>query len=202
MYVPPAFDVRDRAWALDLIRRYPFGMLITCAEAYPFTTHLPMLAQERGDGIVILGHVARANAHAQAIGDGSPATAVFVGPHAFVSALWYEAPYETVPTWNYVAVHASGRLKICDPLPVLRAITARFEGEDPAAWSLDGLQPSYLENQCRGIVAFELAVQRLEAKAKLSQNRSPEDRRRVMEALAGSTDPTDRACAQEMQRGV
>ena len=92
MYVPPAFAVDQRDFALNLIARYPFGLLTTCDERYPQATHLPMLARLDGDDLVIAGHVARANPHARAILEGRPATAVFSGPHAYVSAAWYETP--------------------------------------------------------------------------------------------------------------
>jgi transcriptional regulator len=200
MYIPPAFAVDDRRWAIALMQRYPFGLLVTCDDPYPATSHLPMLPFERDGDLYVVGHVAAANPHARAIAASLPATAVFSGAHAFVSASWYEEPYRTVPTWNYSAVRASGRLQMVPGRDVLERIVSRFEGDVPQAWHLDGLSPEYLEKQLRGIVAFEMRVERLEAKAKLSQNRTPEDRARVERALASSTDPTDRACAADMRK--
>jgi transcriptional regulator len=198
MYVPSAFSATDRAWMLDAIARDPFGLLITCPGEFPQVTHLPMLAHERDGELWVTGHVARANPHADAIVEGQAATAVFRGPHAYVSASWYEEPYETVPTWNYVAVQASGRLRQCDPLPVLAALTRAFEtASDP--WQLERLDPGYVRAQLRAIVAFEMHAERLEAKAKLSQNRSEEDRRRVARRLAQSARPLDRDCAAAME---
>jgi transcriptional regulator len=199
MYVPPAFSVADRTWALGLIERYPFGILATCGGDYPFVTHLPMIAYERDGRTWIAGHVARANPHADAIGAGLPATAIFSGAHAFVSASWYEQPYETVPTWNYSAVHASGRLGDADARDLFDRLTARFEGDAPDAWRTRGLDPAYLEKQLRGIRAFEFAVERFDVKAKLSQNRTPEDRVRVERALSASSSPLDRDVAADMR---
>jgi len=199
MYTPAAFTVAGKDWALELIQRYPFGLLISVGEDYPQSSHLPMLAIQRDDALYVVGHVARANPHAEAILAQARATAIFSGPHAFVSANWYEEPYATVPTWNYTAVHASGRLQRCDAKDALKLLTTRFEGRGPGAWRLEGLEEAYLEKQLRGIVAFELRLERLEAKAKLSQNRTDADRARVIAALSRSDDPVDRDCAQAMQ---
>lgn len=199
MYVPRAFSVRDQRWALELIRRYPFGLLIACQAADPLIAHLPMYATERDGAVSIWGHVARANPEAQAIRACARATAVFSGAHAFVSASWYEEPYETVPTWNYTAVYAAGTLRECDPRPVLDAIALQFEGGDERAWRADRLAKAYLESQLKAIVAFELRVDRLIAKAKLSQNRTDVDRQRVIAKLSQSHDPIARECAQAMR---
>lgn len=199
MYIPPAFSVDDRRWAIALMERYPFGLLVTCEGPYAATTHLPMYPFEREGELYVAGHVAVANPHAKSIAAGVPATAVFTGPHAFVSAAWYEEPYHTVPTWNYIAVRASGRLEVAPASDVVRALSERFEGDAPGAWRIDGLSPEYLEKQLRGIVAFAMRVEVLDAKAKLSQNRTPEDRARVERALENSNDPMDRACAAAMR---
>ena len=201
MYTPREFEVRDRAWALELIRRYPFGLLVTSdGEAeYPRATHLPMVAQERDDGVWIVGHVARANPHAGAILSGSSATLVFQGAHAYVSASWYEEPYVTVPTWNYTAVHVYGRLRECDAWQALQLLTERVEGSGGDAWDPRRLEPGYRESQIRAIVAFELRADALSAKAKLSQNRTEADRLRVIEHLSRSADQTERECAEAMR---
>lgn len=202
MYVPPAFAVDDRAWALDAIARYPFGLLVTHGDDFPLITHLPMMALEREDRTIVIGHVARANPHAAAILAGERATAVFEGAHAYVSASWYEQPYETVPTWNYTAVHAVGRLAPVDPREVLDRLTAAFEDGREHPWRLDGLEPRYYEQQARGILAFEMPVERLITKAKLSQNRTDADRLRVIAALSESPEPLDRDCANAMREAM
>jgi transcriptional regulator len=202
MYVPRAFSVEDRDWALELIGRYPFGLLISCGTSDPQTTHLPMYATQCGGELSVWGHVARANPHAHAILAGARATAVFSGPHAFVSASWYEKPYATVPTWNYTAVYAGGTLRECDPRPVVDALATRFEGEEKDAWSPQRLDERYLQSQLRAIVAFELRIDRLLAKAKLSQNRTEADRLRVIDQLSRSNDPTERDCARAMREAL
>jgi transcriptional regulator len=200
MYTPPAFAVADLPWALELIGAYPFGLLTTFSNDSPQVTHLPMLAETRGDELWILGHVARANPHAAAILEGASATAIFQGAHAYISASWYEEPYQTVPTWNYEAVHCDGRLQEGDAYRTLALLTAKFEDQRPKPWAMERLDVGYLEGQLRGIVAFEMRVDALRAKAKLSQNRTRADRDRVIAALEASPYELERACAAAMKR--
>ena len=199
MYTPPSFAAGDD-FALALIAEYPFGMLMTPGDGAPQITHLPMLADDRDDGLWLLGHVARANPHAQTILEGTArATAVFVGPHAYVSPSWYEEPYETVPTWNYAAVHCEGLLREGDAYDTVARLTGAFEAGRPQPWRMERLDVAYVENQLRGIVAFEMRVETIRAKAKLSQNRTPADRDRVAANLEASPFDLDRACAAAMR---
>ncbi|HEY1655661.1 MAG TPA: FMN-binding negative transcriptional regulator [Candidatus Tumulicola sp.] len=198
MYVPSAFAVGDRAFALDLIAQHPFGLLASCSEEHLQATHLPMIARSEADELWIAGHVARGSPHARQILEGRHATAIFQGPHAYVSPTWYEAPYTNVPTWNYTAVHAAGRLEECDPRRFLDRLTAVFESETSPAWTTARMDAAYYEKQLHGIVAFEMQVDRLDVVAKLSQNRSEADRARVIERLSASARESDRACAQAM----
>jgi transcriptional regulator len=202
MYTPPAFAVDELPWALELIAEYPFGLLMTNGNGSAHITHLPMLAETRGGELWLLGHVARANPHAASIECGAAATAIFQGPHAYVSASWYEQPYETVPTWNYAAVHCDGTLQEGDAYRTLALLTEKFEAGTAVPWEMERLDVDYLQKQLRGIVAFEMRVGALRAKAKLSQNRTLADRERVAAALAGSSRELDRRCAAEMQRSV
>jgi transcriptional regulator len=202
VYVPPLFEVRDRQWTIELIDGHPFGMLVTSGAPYPRVSHLPLIAQLREGDLWIVGHVARANPHAQSIRDGAAATLVFDGPHAYVSASWYEAPYETVPTWNYTAVHVDGTLAQCDPWPAVKLLSEKMEQGSPDPWDPSRLDSEYREGQLRGIIAFELKAEKIYAKAKLSQNRTLADRLRVIEHLQTSEKPIDRECAAEMSRGI
>jgi len=200
VYVPPLFEVTDRGWIFELIDRHPFGMLVTCDAEYPRASHVPLVAQEREDGLWIVGHVARANPHAESIQNSVPATIVFEGPHAYVSAAWYEAPYETVPTWNYTAVHANGRLQAYDAWTAVKLLSEKMEHDKPDPWEPSRLTLDYRESQLRGIIAFELRVEKMYAKAKLSQNRTMADRLRIVGNLNASEDQTDRECAADMIR--
>lgn len=198
MYIPPHFEVSDRAWILDLIERHPFGSLVTCEEESARVSHLPLIAQERQEEIWLIGHVARNNPHAQSIVAQAAATLVFRGPHAYISASWYEEPYATVPTWNYTAAHVAGRLRQYDTWDAVKLLSAKLEGGKPDAWDPQRLDPRYRDSQLRGIVAFEMRAEAVYGKAKLSQNRTEADRARVIAKLSESANQIDRECSEAM----
>jgi transcriptional regulator len=126
---------------------------------------------------------------------------VFSGAHAYVSPSWY-AQHPSVPTWNYVAVHAYGVPRVIEDPGDVRALLDRlvrtFEDGRPTPWRMDALSDSYVDGMTRGIVAFEIPIARLEGKAKLSQNRPAGDQARVRAALAAEGDPLARAVAELM----
>ncbi|HSL50099.1 MAG TPA: FMN-binding negative transcriptional regulator [Candidatus Deferrimicrobiaceae bacterium] len=200
MYIPKHFQIADTAWCHALMRAQSFAAMITADDAgVPFATHLPILVDPaRGPLGTLRGHVARANPHWRYLAAGRPTLVIFAGAHAYVSPSWY-ARHPSVPTWNYVAVHATGTGTLVeDPAQVtalLADLVRTYEGDGPAAWSFEGLPEDYLAGMQRGIVAFEIPIERLEGKAKLSQNRDAVDQARTREALAATDDPLARAVA-------
>jgi transcriptional regulator len=207
MYVPRHFEVSDTAWCHALMRAQSFAVMITADDAgAPFATHLPFLLDAaRGPLGTLRGHVARANPHWRFLAAGRPTLVVFAGAHAYVSPAWY-ATHPSVPTWNYVAVHATGAGALVEDPARVKALLAdlvrAYEGEGrPAAWSFASLADDYVAGMQRGIVAFEIPIERLEGKAKLSQNRDAVDQGRTREALAGADDPLARAVAAMMAGG-
>jgi transcriptional regulator len=200
VYVPKHFEVTDTAWCHALMRAQSFALMITADDTgAPFATHLPILVDERRGPLGTLrGHVARANPHWRHLAAGRPTLVVFSGAHAYVSPSWY-ATHPAVPTWNYVAVHASGTGALVEDAEQVRALLADlvhvYESPGPEAWSFEALPADYVAGMQRGIVAFEIPIARLEGKAKLSQNRDAVDRGRTREALAASDDPVARAVA-------
>jgi transcriptional regulator len=200
VYIPRHFEVTDTAWCHALMRAQSFATMITPDDAgAPFATHLPILVDDaRGPLGTLRGHVARANPHWRYLAAGRPTLVVFSGAHAYVSPSWY-ATHPAVPTWNYVAVHASGTGALVEDAERVRALLADlvhvYEGVRPGAWSFEALPADYVAGMQRGIVAFEIPIGRLEGKAKLSQNRDAVDQGRTREALAASDDPVARAVA-------
>lgn len=200
MYVPKHFEVTDTEWCHALMRAQSFALMITADDTgAPFATHLPILVDERRGPLGTLrGHVARANPHWRHLAAGRPTLVVFSGAHAYVSPSWY-ATHPAVPTWNYVAVHASGTGALVEDAEQVRALLADlvhvYESPGPEAWSFEALPADYVAGMQRGIVAFEIPIARLEGKAKLSQNRDAVDRGRTREALAASADPVARTVA-------
>jgi transcriptional regulator len=190
MYVPPHFDLRNLDEARALMRARSFATLVSTGEdGAPFVTHLPLLVDDDGSAHgKLVGHVARANPHWRLFGRGTPTLAVFHGPHAYISPNWYTTA-NLVPTWNYTAVHAYGTPRIladnAAALAVVERLSAYFEAALPRPWSTATLPPGNALAQMRGIVAFEIPIDRLEAKAKLGQNRQAVDRQSAADALDG-----------------
>lgn len=204
MYIPKHF-AGDETMAREVMRDHSWALLMTAGEdGAPVATHLSLLWQDDGSAHgSLIGHMARANPHWQLFTRGPESLALFWGPHAYVSPTWY-TPGPKVPTWNYVTVHAYGRPQIVEDtrgaLDVLARLAAAYEGTDAAAWSLDRLPPGNAEAQTRGIVAFRLPLSRIETKIKLSQNRDPEDQRRVIGKLEASDRQDAQATAKWMRR--
>ena len=205
MYIPEAFRGQDRPTLVEFMRSQSFATLVSVKdEGSLWASHLPLLVTERGESLVLLGHVARANEHWKAFGV-TESLAIFTGPHAYVSPSLYES-VESVPTWNYVAVHAYGvpRILAADAADGLeRLLEAMMETYEPAyrrQW--DGLPAGFRERMLRGIVGFEMPVARLEGKRKLSQNRSRADQERVAQALLGSPDPSAQAVGRLMEASL
>lgn len=193
MYLPKAFALDDPEAVARLLREEAFALLVTAdAEEGIQASHLPLRVEfdTAGAPARVFGHLARANpqcaAIARAAAAGSEVLAVFGGPHAYVSPSLYR-PGPAVPTWNYLAVELRGLLRLIEEpdavLAELRGLVADYEAGRPEPWSLDGQAPDFLAKQLRGILAFELLQPRVAAKAKLSQNRSAEDRAGVLQGL-------------------
>ena len=178
LYVP-RFNVMDADDVRPFVAAVAAAQLVTVgADGTPDATFLPVLWED--DRLV--GHVARANAHWRRMVDGSPALAIVTGPDTYVSPSWYAAKAEhgrVVPTWDYVTVHVHGRLVVRDDPAfvehVVRRLTAKHEAGRTDPWSVDDAPPRFVAGQLRAIVGVEVQVTRIEAKAKLSQNRPDAD---------------------------
>ena len=201
MYIPEFNRQEDRATILAFMRANPFAILVSNVDGIPFATHLPLLIEEAGDQIVVQGHMAKANAHWKSMKEGEESLIIFHGPHAYISPSLYENR-ESVPTWNYAAVHVYGEPTLFTDEESLRATLHRmvdtFESSYMAQWS--GLSDQYQSRMMKHIVGFDIKVKRLEAKFKLSQNRTKGEQSRVIQALNQSKDSNISGVAQLMQQ--
>jgi len=184
MYVPAHFRLEDTETILQVIRENSFATLVTTTDGVPFATHVPLLAAAKGDVVTLRGHLARANPQAQSLSSGV-ALAIFAGPHAYVSPRHYVSENQ-VPTWNYVTVHTYGTPQVLDEPEVVDAhLREMVLTYDPSLEAVkpDSLAPELLARLRRGVVVFEILVDRIEAKAKMSQNKPEADRVGVIQAL-------------------
>ncbi len=193
MHRVPAFDVTDPVTIARLIREFALARVVTHDAGGLTASTVPLVLDEPPDGPWRLrGHLARANPQARGDGSARPCLALFLGPQAYVSPSAYATKAETgkvVPTWNYVEVQVHGTFRLTDDpavtLAVVTDLTDAHEADRPEPWHVTDAPDGYVDGMVRGIVAFEIEVSHVEAKAKLSQNKSEADRRGVIADLAG-----------------
>ena len=184
MYNPKHFAETDRAAQLALIDRHPFGTLMTVSGGKLSISTIPFLLG--ADGASLIGHVARANPHWREFAAATDVAVGFIGPHAYISPTWYSSP-NMVPTWNYVAVEVRGMIELLEDrgarLDVVDRLSARHEAALPQPWRSAKMDPTLRDKLLEAIVAFRVSITSIDAKAKLGQNRKPDDVRGAAAAL-------------------
>jgi transcriptional regulator len=168
----------DEHALLSLAATHPFATVISCAPddaTRPTVSHLPLLVD--AEGRRLRGHLARENPHCSQFASGVDVLAIFHGPHAYVSPSIY-AEQPSVPTWNYVVVHVRGRARLVDEQGLQQVLDDSVAHFDRTGWRLE-TDPAFLGPRLAAIAGFEIAIDELEGKWKVSQNRSPADRARV-----------------------
>ena len=205
MYIPNSFAEHDLPTLYAFLDAHPLAALVTDSEpAGLFATHLPLLLDRTAGPVgTLFGHFARANPHCGHVAGGpTNALVIFTGPDAYITPDWYRTKQETgrvVPTWNYVAVHAYGTLRLRDDPQFLRrhleALTARHEAGRVRPWGVGDAPEDFIVQQMKAIVGVELTIARLEGKWKMSQNRSAADIDGVIHGLESSTAPRDHTVA-------
>ena len=205
MYVPNHFNEADRDRIVALIRDFGFATLISTSADGPQVTHAPVQLDRHRD--ILIGHIARANPHAAALQNGEAMLAIFHGPHSYVSPTWYidENPrVPNVPTWNYAAVHVTGTVTRLDDdqakWKIVSDLAAQYEAGSVSPWDSRGLDAH--AGKLNAIVGFEIAIEKIEAKLKLSQNRSVQDQESVIARLASSDSSEARATAVMMRENL
>jgi transcriptional regulator len=189
VYIPEHFRLRHDADAIAFMRANPFAILISSTEAGPFATHLPLFVQAEEDRITLRGHVAKANPHWRYLEQQAQCLTICHGAHSYISPSNYSAR-DSVPTWNYAAVHVYGNARIFTSLQELHGMLDELiETFDPAyrlQW--EQTSPTFRDNMLRQIVGFEIVATKIEGKFKLSQNRTREDQAKVIASLEKSED--------------
>jgi transcriptional regulator len=199
MYLPPQFK-GDRAQAAALITEHPFASLISVDDAgLPYVTHLPLHLEERGEQMVLLGHVAKPNPHWRYLQARPQAVVTFLGPHAYLSPKVYP-DLARVPTWNYVAVHCTVQATLVeDPLAKDRLLKKLIGDHEPSyAQQWRDLGEEFAHKMMAGIVGFELQVTDLQCKVKINQHRR--ESHAAMKAIYAAGNEDERALATWMER--
>jgi transcriptional regulator len=199
MYVPAHFHQTDQDKLCEFIQQHSFALLVSRLHEEPFATHLPLLLdRSAGPSGSLVGHFARANPQWQATDRN--VLAVFSGPHAYISPTWYEAEH-VVPTWNYLAVHVYGTLRLVESheetVGIVKRLVKFYEQSQPRPWDFDEAEP-YFDKMAGAVVAFQIDIARLEGKWKLSQNHPRERRENVVRELESRTDENSQEIARLM----
>jgi len=199
MYIPSANKIEDPRLIVELMRQNPFATLVSVADSVPVATHLPILVGSE-DPVVLCGHIARQNQHWKALASNQDSLVIFAGPHGYVSPRFYESR-PNVPTWNYVSIHAYGSVELIDDeesaLEHLEWMVGTFDpslGESQP----ESMDKSFLKKLLPGIVVFRILVHRIDAKAKLSQNKPEADQIAVKHRFRASDDPDENKMAAMM----
>ncbi|HEY3250266.1 MAG TPA: FMN-binding negative transcriptional regulator [Ignavibacteria bacterium] len=183
MYIPKHFEEKDKQKLIEFMREYNFATIVNTTKKRYWATHLPFLFDEENDNVILKAHMAKANPQWSTFGR-EEVLVIFQEPHSYISPKLYDHSVN-VPTWNYIAVHAYGVPKIMasreQRINLLEETFKAFEADFKNQW--DTLPADYKNDLLGGIVAFRINVTRLEGKYKLSQNKTPEEREKIIESL-------------------
>ena len=203
MYSLPYFKEPDASVVLQFMRDNPFVVLCgTDRNGLPIATQVPVFVDEKDGKIILSGHMMKNTDHHLAFTENNDALALFTGAHCYVSASWYTEP-KTASTWNYMSVHARGKLIFLDEaalLTVLKRTTDHFENNEHSAAGFDQLPMDYVLKLSKAIVAFDIEVEDIQNVFKLSQNRDEKSYRNIINKLEDMTDEGSRSIAAEMKK--
>lgn len=202
MHIPKIFEVTDPVVMEQFIRDTGLATLISKGSEFPVGTHIPLELEINENGEKVLwGHISKANLQWKDFESNNNVLVVFLSPvNSYISSSWYNHP--NAPTWNYLSVHITGRIKIIKDEKLwesVRRLTNRYEQKSANPVSLDTL-PESVQKQMEGIVGFEISIDRMEAAFKLSQNRNDEDFRNIITQLRLSKEVGATLMADVMER--
>ncbi|MBO9730325.1 MAG: FMN-binding negative transcriptional regulator [Chitinophaga sp.] len=199
MYIPQYFRFNHRDEMVAFMKQYSFATIVTQKDQVPVATQLPFVVDDSTGKLVLKAHFAAANEQAKYIAQNT-SLVIFAEPHAYISPVDYDKK-ESVPTWNYIAVHAYGKATILtDEMAVGKAMEQMIMQYEPgylAQWN--GLSDKYKTGMMKGVVAFEIEVTDLQGQKKVSQNKSAGERERISGRLENSGDALAAAIAREMR---
>jgi transcriptional regulator len=199
MFIPEHYKNDDINEIHKFLKGNSFGILINTIDGRPWGTHIPLeLGKDSNDHDVLVGHIAKANLQSKNLVDGDEVLCIFNGPHSYVSSSWYE--HEEVPTWNYIAVHVYGTVKIQtseELLNSLHELVNKYEQQSEHPISLNDMSDKTMR-QVSGIIGFEIEINDIQAVNKLSQGRS-HDHPKIISELE-KQGASEKAVAKEMKK--
>jgi len=200
MYIARKNHAPSPEAAIEFIKKYGFATLICSHGSGMQAVHIPIEAVQDGQTLTLTGHVSIANPICDFINNQSEALVIFSEPHAYISSSWYD--HVNVPTWNYIAIHASGQLLKTNGKKLLEDIKSmvnHYEDGRKDRYHLSDMPDDMLQAHLNGLMGFQLEVNKLEANYKLSQNRNDKNYNNIIEKLLQSDNMLDREIAKEMR---
>jgi transcriptional regulator len=198
MYTPAHFKNENSKELREFIAHHGFGILVSQVNKKLWATHLPLILTEDNK---LLGHISRGNKQWKELPQDGEVMVIFTGPHTYISSSWYD--HENVPTWNYIAVHVYGKARTIEGEELkdsLRKLTDKYEISSVNPVSVDTMSKKFLESEIKLIVGIEIAIDRMEASYKLSQNRDEKNHATIISELEKRTDGNSTAIANEMKK--
>jgi transcriptional regulator len=202
MYIPGPFKVTDSGTIRGFINDNGFGMLITSVNGKIWATHVPMLlAKDNDQSEILTGHLSKANIQWKEFEKSQEVLVVFPGNHSYISSSWYD--HENVPTWNYLAVHVYGTIRIIEGDELKDELTKmvnKYESGMPNPVSVERMTERFVQREMKGIVGFKISISEIQAAQKLSQNRDDKNYLRIINGLENKGDPDSLQMAKIMKQ--
>ncbi len=200
MYKLPYFQEQDSNKVLQFMKENSFAVITATGPGYPVITQIPLEVIEQDGTILLKGHLMRNTDHHKAMLQNPAVTVLFTGPHCYVSASWYD-DVQTASTWNYISVHAKGKLSFGDESgthAALEAVTNKYEESgSPAAFK--NIPETYIKKLINAIVGFTIEVESVDNVFKLSQNRNTAEQKNIIKKLEERGDYNSVTIAAEMK---
>lgn len=201
MYIPENYSLTNQAEIHEFLHKNGFALLINQTLGKMWATHVPLVLDFKSDGTpYLLGHISKANPQHEGFAENNEILAVFTGPHAYISSSWYD--HENVPTWNYIAVHVYGKIKIHsheEAVLGLKKLVDKYEKKSENPIRVENLSEKTMR-EARGIIGFEIEITSIEAQKKLSQNRDDVNYKNIISELETLKDPQAKVMAEAMKK--
>lgn len=201
MYIPDLYKNENQEDIQSFLHQNGFAILVNQTYGKLWATHTPLILETNADGKQILvGHISKANPQAESFKTKDEVLAIFSGAHTYISSSWYD--HENVPTWNYLAVHVYGKIKVYnhdEAINFLKKLVDKYEAKSEKPVRVENLSEKTMR-EARGIIAFEIEITSIEAQKKLSQNRDDKNYQNIITELEKTNDNQAIAIAAEMKK--
>jgi transcriptional regulator len=201
MYIPDLYKNENQEAITAFLKENSFGILINQTNGKLWATHIPLELSINSEGKTILeGHISKENPQWQGFAENDQILAIFSGPHSYISPSWYD--HENVPTWNYIAIHVYGKIKIIEGDAViesLKRLVDKYEQNSENPVRIEDLSEKTMM-QSRGIVAFQIEIEEIQAQQKMSQNRDAKNYQNIISELEKTNKNQSIAVANEMKK--